>query len=166
MQITDVIGLKWLTPDKTVLGGMVMSPIFGAVPLCVHDRYDTETGQKIWDDALAGKYGPIFDYVKPEPAPVTVPKKISRRQFFQYLAAVEIISKAEAKAALQTGDIPTPLQTIIDQLPTEDDRFSAEIFVVGSQDFEREHWLTNRVREALGWTDGECDDFWRNAYKV
>ncbi|MEN5279280.1 hypothetical protein ABE527_20370, partial [Brucella sp. TWI432] len=90
----------------------------------------------------------------------------SRRQFFKYLAVLEIISRQEALAALQSGAIPAPLQAIIDQLPTEDDRFQAQMFIIGAQNFNRLHPLSETVRLSLDWTIEQKDDFWREAYKL
>lgn len=110
---------------------------------------------KIWDgEAIVG--------LVPEP----MPDEISRRQFFQYLAVIGIISRIEALAAMQGGVIPAPLQAIIDQLPTEDDKFNAQMFVVGAQNFNRLHWLTEAVRQAMQWTIEQRDDFWRGASKI
>jgi len=114
-------------------------------------------------------YGKIWNgtaIVEPEPEPEPIPDEISRRQFFQHLAATAIITKAEALAAMQGGVIPAPLQAIIDQLPTEDDRFEAQMFVVGAQNFNRLHWLTDKVRQAMAWTLEQRDEFWREAAKL
>lgn len=114
-------------------------------------------------------YGKLWNgtaIVEPEPEPKPIPDEISRRQFFQHLAAMTIITKAEALAAMQGGVIPAPLQAIIDQLPTEDDRFEAQMFVVGAQNFNRLHWLTDKVRQAMAWTLEQRDEFWREAAKL
>lgn len=114
-------------------------------------------------------YGKLWNgtaIVEPEPEPEPIPDEISRRQFFQHLAATAIITKAEALAAMQGGVIPAPLQAIIDQLPTEDDRFEAQMFVVGAQNFNRLHWLTDKVRQAMAWTLEQRDEFWREAAKL
>jgi len=114
-------------------------------------------------------YGKIWNgsaIVEPGPETQPIPDEISRRQFFQHLAAMGIISKAEALAAMQGGVIPAPLQVIIDQLPTEDDRFEAQMFVVGAQNFNRLHWLTDKVRQAMAWTFEQRDEFWRDAAKL
>ncbi|WPM81174.1 hypothetical protein R5W60_05630 [Brucella pseudintermedia] len=106
------------------------------------------------------------DEVPPEHTGQVIPDEISRRQFFQYLAVSGIISKDEALSAMQGGVIPAPLQAIIDQLPTEDDKFNAQMFVVGAQNFNRLHWLTDVVRQAMNWTLEQRDDFWREAAKL
>lgn len=113
-------------------------------------------------------YGKIWNGNAIIEPPVTelVPDEISRRQFFQYLAVLGIISRQEALAALQSGAIPAPLQAIIDQLPTEDDQFEAQMFIIGAQNFNRLHPLSDTVRIALGWTVEQKDDFWREASKL
>lgn len=114
-------------------------------------------------------YGKIWNgsaIVEPEPEPEPIPDEISRRQFFQHLAVIGIISKDEALAAMQGGVIPAPLQAIIDQLPTDDDKFNAQMFVVGAQNFNRLHWLTDVVRQAMQWTIDQRDHFWRDASKI
>ncbi|MEN5275754.1 hypothetical protein ABE527_02275 [Brucella sp. TWI432] len=114
-------------------------------------------------------YGKIWNgaaIVEPEPEPVPIPDEISRRQFFQQLAVMGIITRTDALAAMQGGIIPTPLQAIIDQLPTEDDRFDAQMFVVGAQNFHRLHPLSETVRLSLEWVPEQKDAFWRDAAKL
>lgn len=114
-------------------------------------------------------YGKIWDgsaIVEPENEPDQIPDEISRRQFFQQLAVMETITNDDALAAMQGGIIPAPLQVIIDQLPTEYDRFNAQMFFVGAQNFNRLHWLTDAVRLAMQWTLEQRDDFWREASRL
>lgn len=101
-----------------------------------------------------------------EPEIELAPDEISRRQFFQQLAVMEIITKTEALAALQNGTIPPPLQVIIDQLPTEDDKFNAQMLVIGAATFNRLHPLAEIVRQAMQWTAEQKDNFWREAAKL
>ncbi|EXL07426.1 hypothetical protein BG46_11015 [Brucella anthropi] len=74
MNITDVVALKWLDAERTILGGTVMTVEFGSVPICIHENYDVEYGRQLWDDAHAGKYGVIFEYVAP-PEPTSEEKR-------------------------------------------------------------------------------------------
>lgn len=97
---------------------------------------------------------------------VIIPEEISRRQFFQQLAVMEIITKDEAMAALQSGAIPAALQAILDQLPTDDDRFNAQMLIIGAAAFNCHHALSETVRLAFGWTVEQRDDFWREAAKL
>lgn len=94
------------------------------------------------------------------------PDEISRRQFFQQLAVAGIISNAEALAAMKSGAVPQALQAIIDALPTEQDRFNAEMLVVGADTFYRTHPLTETVRLAMQWTEEQRDSFWLEASKL
>ena len=117
-----------------------------------------------WVDAEHSKFDAVVEFEELEPK--SIPDEISRRQFFQYLAVLGIIIRQEALAALQSGAIPAPLQAIIDELPTEDDQFEAQMFIIGAQNFDRLHPLSDTVRLALGWTVEQKDDFWREAYKL
>lgn len=109
-------------------------------------------GTRRWDGEKVVEY-------TPPPPPPTIPESISRRQFFQQLAILELISPADALAAVQTGAIPEPIQAVIDTLP-EVDQFSAQMLVAGAQTFERSNPLAVVVREALGWTEEQKDEFW------
>lgn len=166
MKVTDVVALVWGNPEHTILTGMVVTSDIGTVPICINANYDTEYGQQLWNDAIAGRYGPILEYKEPPINPGPISDEISRRQFFQYLAVLGIITRQEALAALQNGVIPAPLQAIVDQLPTENDQFDAQMFIIGAQNFNRLHWLTDKVRLAMQWTLDQRDDFWREAYKI
>lgn len=108
----------------------------------------------------------ILPYVPPEPESEHIVDVISRRQFFQQLSILEIITRAEALAAVQGGTIPTPLMVIIDSLPTDDDKFDAQMLVSGAQTFDRTHPLAEVVRQAMQWTVEQKDDFWIEASKL
>ena len=122
------------------------------VPLKPGENYNWENGAWV--------------YVEPEPDPEPLPDEISRRQFFQQLANMDIITRAEALAAFQGGAIPAPLQVIIDALPTEDAQFDAAMLVSGAQTFNRLHLLAETVRQAMQWTVEQKDNFWIAAYKL
>jgi hypothetical protein len=97
----------------------------------------------------------------PPPSPVIVPivaGAISRRQFFQQLAAEGIVSQNDALAAVRTGALPTPLQTIVNGLPA-DQQFSAQMLLCGATEFQRSHPLTAAIGAAYGWTSEQIDTF-------
>ena len=87
---------------------------------------------------------------------------ISRKQFFQALAQTEVITEAEAIAALATGTIPAALQAAIDGLP-EDMKFAATMAVIGEQSFELQHPITQAIKESIGWTDQQAQDLFNLA---
>ncbi|WP_273794151.1 hypothetical protein [Brucella intermedia] len=161
--VVDTLMLQWADPEHKQLFGKVITKEYGPAEILIREDYDLEWGRAYWVEAMNGAHGAIQEYAPPtEPAP----DEISRRQFFQYLAVIGIISKDEALSAMQGGVIPAPLQAIIDQLPTEDDKFNARMFVVGAQNFNRLHWLTDVVRQAMQWTVEQRDEFWREAAKL
>lgn len=166
MKVIDVVALVWGNAEHTILAGTVVTSDIGTVPICINANYDTAYGRQLWNDALAGRYGHILDYNLATEPQELIPNEISRRQFFQYLAMLGIINRQEALAALQNGAIPAPLQVIIDQLPTDDDRFEAQMFIIGALKFNRLHPLSQTVHLSLGWTVEQRDEFWREAYKL
>ena len=87
----------------------------------------------------------------------TVIPDISRRQFFQQLAAQAVITQDEAFAALG-GTIPPELLTLINALPS-DQQFAAKMLLAGATTFQRQHSLTLAIGAAYGWTPEQIDTF-------
>ncbi len=102
----------------------------------------------------------------PAPDILPVPQIISDRQFFQQAAVLQIITQAEALAAVQTGAIPSVLQTIVDGIADPDQKFAATMLLAGATVFERNHPLTEAVGAALGWTSGQIDQFFISAAQL
>ncbi len=102
-------------------------------------------------------------YALPKEPP---PASISRRQFFQQLAVIEIITNQVANAAMQSGAIPAPLQALIDDLPTENDKFEATMLIIGADSFQLAHPLTEVVRLKMGWTEEQRNNFFLEASKL
>jgi hypothetical protein len=92
-----------------------------------------------------------------DPVPVTVPN-ISRRQFYQQLAVVGVISQDEALAALATGTIPAALALIVAAFPAPQ-QFAAKMFLVGATEILRQHPMSAAFAQAYGWTDAQTDAF-------
>ena len=92
-----------------------------------------------------------------------VPAVISDRQFFQQLAAEGTITPAEALAAVRTGELPAALVAILDGIPDEDERFSAEMLLSGATQIERAHPLTDAIGAATGRSHDDIDEFFRAA---
>jgi len=100
--------------------------------------------------------------VPPAPPPAPVPQAISRRQFFQQLAVQAIITQADAISAIKVGAIPSPLQTLINALPS-DQQFAATMMITGAADFMRAHPLTISIGTAYGMTTTQIDQFFQAA---
>lgn len=91
-----------------------------------------------------------------------VPAIISRRQFYQQLAAAGTITEAEALAAVATGAIPEVLDTFIVSLPAHD-QFSARMILAGASQFERGHPLVAAVSAAQGLSSADVAAFFAEA---
>lgn len=99
--------------------------------------------------------------VMPEP----LPEIISDRQFFHLLAIREIVTQAEALAAVKTGDMPAAIQALINALP-ESQRFGATMLLSGATEFRRTHPLSDAFAQMLGWTAEQKDRFWTEASQI
>jgi hypothetical protein len=92
-----------------------------------------------------------------------MPRVISDRQFFQALALQRAITQEEALAAVRTGAIPAAMQTFVDAILDQEQRFGAAMLLSGAVEFDRNHPLVESFRQAMGWTVQQTDDLWRLA---
>lgn len=161
MKLIEVKNPRWSNAEHTMLDVDATFDSVGTIPFTARPT-EGEFGPSIFAAALDGEYGAIANYIAP---PEPIPDLISRRQFFQQLAAMEMISNADALAAMQRGVIPAPLQTIIDTLP-EENQFESQMLIVGADSFNRTHPLTETVRLAMQWTEEQRDSFWLEASKL
>lgn len=99
-------------------------------------------------------------------AVVPVPDSISRRQFYQYLATLGMITKGEALAAIKTGSIPASLQAILDGMTDPDAKFDADMLLSGAAEFNRDHPLVMVFAMQQQMSEEDVDDFWRAAANV
>lgn len=93
------------------------------------------------------------------------PRQISRRQFFQYLSVIKMISEEEALEAIPGRSIPLALEDIIGGLPQKE-QFNARALIVGATVFQIDNPLSDVVRVALGWTPALLRNFWQRASKI
>ena len=103
------------------------------------------------------------EVVGPQENPV--PQKISRRQFFQYLAIIKVITEQEALDAISSKAIPSILDGMIGSLP-EKEQFSARALVLGANEFDIQNPLAEVIRVMMNWSIEEKFNFWRKAYKI
>lgn len=111
---------------------------------------------------IEGKFIDLKTGVLSDPPPV-VPVVISRRQFFQQLAVLGIITKDEALSAMRNGSTPAALNTLVQAIPDAGERFDAEMLVSGATDFLRYHPVTIQIGSAFGMTPAEIDQFFIDA---
>ena len=162
MEIKDVLALKWLTPSHTLLGGNVVTSKFGVVPVCVFDGYDTEEGQALWDDALAGKYGPIFEYrTEPELTPEEQRKQLPdlpARQF--WLAALSAgITEDTLVDCINSPSNPA-------YIPDPVARQEAIIDIRKATSFSRSYPTLNQLATAQGIPAEQLDALWMWATSI
>jgi hypothetical protein len=110
--------------------------------------------------------GHVLEAWEMEEPPPSVPEEISDRQFFQQAAVQGIITQAEALAAVQTGTIPSALQTIVDGIVDANERFAAQMILSGATAFRRSHPLTASLGAAFSWTPEQIDAFFIAAAQV
>ncbi|WKT94549.1 hypothetical protein QYR01_10620 [Brucella anthropi] len=153
MNIVDVVALKWLDPEHTMLGGTVVTTEFGPIPVCFRENYDTEEGRKVWQDAHAGKYGPIFEYQAP-------PELTSEEK----RELMPVITKRQLRLALvrhgiSLAQVEAAIAAMPDGLPKQE----AEIEWSDASEFRRLHPTLLLVAQALNLTNEQVDAMWDEA---
>lgn len=95
------------------------------------------------------------------PAPPPVREDISRRQFFEGLAEIKLITKDEAFDAVASGVIPPALMAIVNGMTDEDAKFKAKMLLAGATEYFRSHPLVMVFAVVQGMSEAEVDNFWR-----
>jgi hypothetical protein len=146
----------WLNSAKTT----VIAVVGGVTKFIPADPLNTDYAWLLSQGLV------ISPYVAPPPP---VPESISRRQFFQALAlplpwdaTKTTITQQDGMAAMQTGAIPTALQTLVSGLPAAQ-QFGASMMITGNNTFERHNPLVITLGSAFGWTPAQIDTFWTAA---
>lgn len=97
----------------------------------------------------------------------SIPRAISRRQFFQVLAVRGLITRVEAIAALTYGVIPQALQDLIDLFAVDEDlEFDAKMLIIGAQEFERSNWIVDAIGSIWGMDSDQISQLWIDAYRL
>lgn len=145
----------------TLEKGAVLGNFFGPAEFSV----GMERGNKEYDALellVADDEVKVEDFIPPEPPFTDV---ISDRQFFQQMAIAGEITRAEALAAVKTGAIPDVLAKIIQSFP-EADRFNAEMLISGATTFSYSNPLTLALGAAMGRSEAEMKQIWRDAAEL
>lgn len=155
---------RWANPEKTQINCLVIFPHLGEQPIpytAAQSDPGWQHSEAIFEILAHGDLGiPVADYVPP---PEPVPASISDRQFAHELRTRGLITQAEALSFVARGEIPAPLQALIDALPTAQARDDAELLLAGATVFERAHPLTAIFAAGFGWDETQTDDFFRAA---
>lgn len=119
-------------------------------------------------EAVPSEFGNIGDsydgerFVSPHvlnPPPPIVPKKITRVQFARALKNAGELSQAEALGFIR-GVIPQRLADAVATIQSQVYREDVELVVAGEQQFDRDSYVTENLRVAMGWSDLATDDLW------
>lgn len=162
--VVSVASPRWDNHEHTVLTADVLFEELrgmGPLPFTTFANADTDHGVEVWEKAIAGEYGPIAEYVEPEPLPEPVPHEISLKQFYMGLAEEGKITKQEALAAVVNRIIPPALQAILDGMTDEEAVYEATMHLMGSNNLLRDHPLVMVFAISEGMSEQEVDDFWR-----
>lgn len=150
--IRQVGSVRWANESR----GSLLAEIDGVSVFVPDDALNSDRiAIQAWQDAGNAIAQPVAP-------PTAVPEIISDRQFFQQLAVQEVITQADALSAVKTGTIPPALQTLISELPA-DQQFGAEMIVSGAVEFHRQSALVAQIAQAYGWTDAQLDALWSAA---
>ena len=79
MKITNVTNPAWANAEHTMVNATVTHSEFGEIPFSASPDDVEAYGREIFADAVAGRFGPIAEYVPPV-VPVVVPQEISKAQ--------------------------------------------------------------------------------------
>lgn len=139
----------------------------GAAFVCAKDGVDYAFPPswlaKADDDKLA-EWG-ITSEVIPDPVTKPAIPDISDRQFFQEMARREVISEAEALAAVKTGEIPAAILALFEGMPPPA-IFEVEMLLSGATIFHRHHPVTDELAVAWGMSPAETDEFFIAAHAL
>lgn len=95
----------------------------------------------------------------PEPQEPPIPATISKRQFWQQLANMGMITKAEALAVMVSGTLPPAFDALVSALD-EDDEFKARM-QLATNDYERSNEYVAAFAQAQDIDDATVDEIWK-----
>lgn len=107
----------------------------------------------------------IKEYKKPADA-IVIPDMISRRQFYQQLAEIGLISKKENIDRITKGIVPPTIQNVIDMIPNEDVKYQMIVLLLEASEFQRGHPFIHEFGQMFGMDAAAIDGFFYAASKL
>lgn len=150
MKIVAAKNLVWVRPDNSMFNATVQfEELPGEDVVYSAQAGDVEEhGQELWENGLAGEYGPIAAYVPPpEPSPE------EKREAMPYLTARQL--RLGLLSLGKLSDVPTAISA----LPSPE-KEQAEIEWQYASEFRRLHPLIVQLIPILGLTDEQVDAVW------
>ncbi|AHJ10722.1 putative tail fiber assembly-like protein [Rhizobium phage vB_RglS_P106B] len=99
-----------------------------------------------------------------EPQEPPTPAKITKRQFWQQLATMGLITKTEALAFMTTGVLPSAFDALVETLD-ENAEFEARM-QLATNDYERNNDFVNAFAEMNGMDSAQVDIIWKEGSKL
>ena len=149
MKITNVTNPAWVNAEHTMVNATVTHSEFGEIPFSASPDDVEAYGREIFEDAVAGKFGPIGEYV-PLVIVVPVPQAVTRYQGRATLLQMGLLDDIDAHyAALPTDTADEALNL--------HNRIAKERWV-GLLNFERDSAELVELASAFGMSATQVDD--------
>jgi len=97
MKVKD---LAYATEDGTTINMMIEHPQYGWVPFSARHDDAEDHGRQLHAEAIAGKLGPIADYVPPPPPSTEALEQAARHQRYAALAGCDWTQLADARKSM------------------------------------------------------------------
>lgn len=125
LKIKELKNPRWTDKDHTAVSFNVVFEGEDDLGEVLVARSSDKPTSTYFSKALSGEYGPIAEYVEPEPLPEPVPNYITPRQLRIGLTESGFITEEEAREWRKGNALPAVVQGIIDSMPVEK-QFAAE----------------------------------------
>lgn len=150
MQIKNVKTPQWANADHTLLDVTLETDVFGEIPFSASPDDVEAHGREIFEDAVAGKFGTIAEYVAPPLPPRVVPQSVTRYQGRAALLQMGLLDDIDAHYAA------LPIDTDDEALNLHN-RIAKERWA-GMLNFERDSAELVELASAFGMSATQVDD--------
>ena len=96
MQIKNVKTPQWANAEHTLLDVTLETDTYGEIPFSASPDDVEAYGREIFEDAVAGKFGIIAEYVAPPLPPRVVPQSVTRYQGRAALLQIGLLDDIDA----------------------------------------------------------------------
>ena len=150
MQIKNVKTPQWSNAEHTLLDVTLETDTHGEIPFSASPNDVEAYGREIFEDAVAGKFGTIAEYVAPPLPPRVVPQSVTRYQGRAALLQMGLLDDIDAHYAA----LPTDTD---DEALNLHNRMAKERWT-GMLNFERDSEELVEMTSAFGMSATQVDD--------
>lgn len=151
MKITNITNLTWANAEHTIVNATVTHSEFGIISFSASPDDVEAYGREIFEDAVAGKFGIIAEYIPPVVS-VGVPQEISKAQ------GIAVMSKVPVGGS-------NLWLTVKAYFDTEADEISRDLFKAITV-FNRQSPMLNNLKGLFGMDDATLDQLFVEGAKV